>query len=211
MGGGFRKVAALTGVCVGAVLTLSACGRGPASIPARDHGADIGAASSPAGSPGASSQDRADADLRVATTRDDPRDAPIPLINGKPMWAANKRHTAEENARYQFSRDGADFGARDVDDFVAKAHAFVDRPPSGAETLTRHNGDKLIYDAKANVFAVVSRDGAPRTMFKPRDGGAYWAEQKQRAAEDASGGGGQGDRRYGSYRSHRSSGADDQG
>jgi pyocin large subunit-like protein len=207
MGGGFRRVAAWAGVCVGALLALSACGKGPASIPARDHGADLGAASSP----GASSQDHADADLRVATTRDDPRDAPIPLVNGKPMWAANKRHTAEENARYQFSRDGADFGARDLDDFVAKAHAFVDKPPTGAETLTRHNGDKLIYDAKANVFAVVSREGAPRTMFKPRDGAAYWAEQKQRAAEDASGDGGQGDRRYGSSRSHRSSRDDDNG
>ena len=210
MGGGFRRVAVWTGVCASALLALSACDRGPASIPARDHGANLGAASSPTGPSGAGS-DRADADLRVATTRDDPRDAPIPLVNGKPMWAANKRHTAEENARYQFSRDGADFGARDLDDFVAKAHAFVDKPPGGAETLTRRNGDKLIYDAKANVFAVVSREGAPRTMFKPRDGGAYWAEQKQRAAEDASGGGSQGDRRYGSSHGRRSAKDDDQG
>jgi hypothetical protein len=28
---------------------------------------------------------------------------------------------------------------------------------------------------------VVSRDGVPKTMFKPRDGAAYWAQQKERA------------------------------
>ena len=68
----------------------------------------------------------------MATTTDDPRAAPVPLVHGKPMWAANWRHTAEENARYQFARDGADFDARDVDDYVAKVHAFIDTPPREA-------------------------------------------------------------------------------
>ena len=44
----------------------------------------------------------------------------------------------------------------------------------------RANGDTLIYDPKANVFAVRSKAGAPRTMFKPDDGMAYWQEQKAR-------------------------------
>jgi hypothetical protein len=106
--------------------------------------------------------------------------AATPEVNGKPMWAANRRHSAAENAQYQFSRNGQDFGAQSETDYVTKVHAFVDSPPSGAETLDRNNGDRLIYDAKSNTFAVVSRDGAPRTMFKPRDGAAYWTEQKQR-------------------------------
>ena len=207
MGVGSGKVGVLfAAVCV-AALALSACDKGPSSIPARGH--DASAAIAPAAEPSAGS-DRADAGQRAATTGGDPRDAPIPLVDGKPMWAPNKRHTAEENARYQFARDGADFGARDVNDFVAKAHAFVDRPPSGAETLKRGNGDKLIYDPKANIFAVVSRDGAPRTMFKPRDGAAYWQEQKDRVAEDAAGGGDRGGR-YAGGRSRRSGGDDDQG
>jgi pyocin large subunit-like protein len=193
-----------------ALLALAACDRGPASIPARDHGASLGAA--PTAAMGSGGADRADADLRVATTRDDPRSAPVPLIHGKPMWAANRRHTAEENARYQFARDGADFGAHDVDDFVAKTHAFVDSPPKGVQTLTRSNGDRLLYDPKANVFAVVSRDGAPRTMFKPRDGAAYWDEQKQRLADDAGSGDGQGGGGHDSDRRRsRRSGDDDQG
>jgi pyocin large subunit-like protein len=113
----------------------------------------------------------------------------VKLVHGKPMWAANRRHSADENAEYQFDRDGADFGARSVDDFVTKVHAFVDHPPAGAQTLVRTNGDKLIYDSKANVFAVVTKDGAPRTMFKPRDGAAYWDQQKERVAEEGKDGG----------------------
>jgi pyocin large subunit-like protein len=211
MGLGSEKVGLFAAISGAAVLVLAGCDRGPASIPARDHG--TGAAATPAAAQ-AGGSDRADADLRVATTRDDPLTAPVPLVRGKPMWAANRRHTAEENARYQFARDGADFGARDVDDYVAKAHAFVDSPPHGVQTLTRNNGDRLLYDPKANVFAVVSRDGAPRTMFKPRDGAAYWQEQKQRLADDASGGDRQAGGRHDGYRSReRRSGdsADDQG
>lgn len=185
MGVGKDRFWALAGVCSAALLALSACDRGPASIPARDHSASLGAQTAAGALSVPSGSDRVDANLRVATDREDPRSAPVPLVDGKPMWAANRRHTAEENARYEFSRDGADFGARDVDDYVAKAHAFVEKPPAGVLTLTRNNGDKLLYDPKANVFAVVSREGAPRTMFKPRDGAAYWDEQKQRLAEEA--------------------------
>lgn len=215
MGVGHVKFGLFAAVGAAAVLTLSGCDRGPASIPARDHGAALNAQPATASAGASSGSDRVDADLRVATTREDPRSAPVPLVHGKPMWAANRRHTAEENARYEFARDGADFGARDVDDYVAKAHAFVDSPPHGVQTLTRKNGDRLLYDPKANVFAVVSRDGAPRTMFKPRDGSAYWQEQKQRLADDAKDGGDQGGSRRGDgYRSRnrRSGGdSDDQG
>jgi pyocin large subunit-like protein len=112
----------------------------------------------------------------------DLRDAPIPEIDGKPMWSASRRYSAQENAQRAYDRNGEAFGARDVDDFVRKAHAFVDAPPKGALTLTRANGDRLIYDPKANVFAVVTRAGAPRTMFKPDDGMAYWQEQVDREA-----------------------------
>ena len=134
------------------------------------------------------------------------------MVHGKPIWAANRRHSADENAQYQFNRDGADFGARSVDDFVTKVHAFVDHPPASAASLVRSNGDKLIYDSKSNVFAVVSKDGAPRTMFKPRDGAAYWDEQKSREAERAKDGGSNGGGYRGGYRSRgANSGQDDQG
>ena len=124
-----------------------------------------------------------------ASSTGDPRDAPVPLVNGKPMWAANKRHTALENAAYQFNKNGKDFGAATQQDYVAKVHAFLESPPAGVQTIKRSNGDSLIYDAKANVFAVMSSAGAPRTMFKPRDGAAYWRQQQERQAKADAGGG----------------------
>ena len=180
------------------LMALSACDGGSAT-PARDHAASVGTRSTTAYSDSGARSDRVSADAA------DPRREPVRLVHGKPMWAANRRHSADENAEYQFNRDGADFGAKSVDDFVAKTHAFVDRPPASALTLTRNNGDKLIYDPKANVFAVVSKEGAPRTMFKPRDGAAYWDEQKQREADRANGGGSS---NGGYHRSYRARGSD---
>ncbi|MDB5455720.1 MAG: hypothetical protein JWP92_1305, partial [Caulobacter sp.] len=102
------------------------------------------------------------------------------------MWAANQRRTAEENAQRGFERNGQAFGAATVDDYVRAAHAFVANPPKGAATLERGNGDRLIYDPKGNVFAVVTKAGAPRALFKPDDGAAYWAQQKAREAQRTS-------------------------
>jgi len=113
----------------------------------------------------------------------DPRDLPVPQIDGKPMWAANRQHTAEENAEYQFGKNGGDFGAGSETDYVTKVHAFIERPPRDLQTLDRTNGDKLEYDAKGNTFVVIAKNGAPRTMFKPRDGAAYWSQQKDREAK----------------------------
>lgn len=107
---------------------------------------------------------------------------PVRELDGRPIWSASRRGTAEENAQRAFDRNGAAFGARNLDDFIRKAHAFVEKPPAGTETLTRRNGDVLLYDPKGNVFVVAAKDGAPRTMFKPDEGAAYWQEQKDREA-----------------------------
>ncbi len=106
------------------------------------------------------------------------------------MWSDNRRHTAEENADYHFHHDGPDFGAASEKDYVAKVHQFIEHPPGDVQTISRSNGDKLLYDPKTNTFAVERKDGAPRTMFKPHDGEAYWKEQEAKAAsgDDSYGG-----------------------
>ena len=105
--------------------------------------------------------------------------ASVRRISGRPMWADSRRYSAQENAAYQFEQHGEELGARDLDDFLAKAHRFVNRPPEGAATLVRANGDKLIYDEASGLFGVARDAGAPRTVFKPRDGAAYWAQQQR--------------------------------
>ncbi|WP_425995182.1 hypothetical protein [Caulobacter sp. DWR1-3-2b1] len=151
-------------------LFLAACDGGASAVPAPKAGERRASAETTEAPTSSSSSAR----------RDDPRDAPVRQVSGKPFWAANRTRTAEENAERAFERNGEAFGAVTVDDYVEVAHKFVGNPPKGVETLKRANGDTLIYDPKGNVFAVVSREGAPRALFKPDDGAAYWDTQKTR-------------------------------
>jgi len=166
-----QAAAALIAV-VGGAAVLAACDSGPSALPARDHS-------------------RAAMDEAARQVAERPRTlerraaADTPTIDGKAIWAANRKHTAQENAEYQFGRNGEAFGAKSLDVFVAKAHGFVTDPPKGVLTLKRANGDRLLYDPKGNVFAVATKDGVPRTMFKPDDGQAYWEKQKAREAQYA--------------------------
>ncbi|WP_374513437.1 S-type pyocin family protein [Brevundimonas sp.] len=109
--------------------------------------------------------------------------APAEVAEPPPAMTANRRETVDEKIVRLFERNGADFEARSAADYLDKVRAFTSRPPAGTERVERANGDVLLYQASTNTFAVVSRDGAPRTMFKPDDGAAYWAEQKARAPD----------------------------
>jgi pyocin large subunit-like protein len=200
--------AGMAALLAGAAIVLGGCDGGSATA-ARDHTAGPAAADTTVADNGHSVLNARDSG--DGADRDDARREPVALVDGKPMWAANRRHTAQENANYQFERDGADFGASNLQDFVAKAHAFTSAPPKDALTLMRSNGDKLLYDPAHNVFAVVTKDGAPRTMFKPAAGRAYWDQQVQRQAD----GGDRSDQNNGSRsysrRSTSRDSSDDQG
>ena len=160
-----------------ALVLLAACER-PSAVAKKED-----APASTASSPGS--------ETRTA------RDEPVREIDGKPIWSASRKGSAEENAQRSFERNGEAFGAKNLDDFVRKAHAFVEDPPAGVQRLTRSNGDVLLYDPKANVFAVATKAGTPRTMFKPDEGGAYWDEQKTREARRQAAGSDRGDRASG--------------
>ena len=162
---GMRKAAAFATAAL-AMMVLAGCDNGPSAVGSKQA----------AGSQMASAQ----APDAGAPAQVDHRKDPVKLVGGKPVWAASRRYSAEESAQHAYDRNGDAFGARTLDDYVDKAHAFVEHPPKGVETLTRANGDTLFYDAKANVFAVADKAGAPRTMFKPDDGASYWQEQKDR-------------------------------
>lgn len=153
---------------VGALaLTLAACDNGPSAVaPQQAAGTQMATAAPDAGAAKAPHVDH--------------RKDSVKLVDGKPMWSASRRYSAEQNAERAFTRNGEAFGADTLDQFVEKAHAFVEAPPKGTLTYVRGNGDKLFYDPKGNVFAVATKDGAPRTMFKPDEGRAYWDEQMAR-------------------------------
>lgn len=159
------------------LLALVGCDDRLAMQPAREHATEFAATTAPApvASPAMERSERAASADRPA--RAERVSAPVRLVSGKPAWADNRQHTAEENIRYQFEQHGRELGARNVDDFVARAHRFVNTPPDGALTLTRANGDRLLFDERSGLFGVVRSDGAPRTVFKPETGKAYWDEQ----------------------------------
>ncbi len=164
-------------------MSLSACDGAPSAIPSRDHSASAGVDRRLADAASQDAETRSEARFSTASTSERgairAAAAETPLFHGKPIWAANKNHTGQENADYHFKRDAEVFGAATEDEFLTKVHAFIDNPPAGVLTLTRSNGDRLMYDPKGNVFAVADKDGAPRTLFKPRDGKAYWAQQEE--------------------------------
>jgi len=47
-------------------------------------------------------------------------------------------------------------------------------PPKGTLSKLRSNGDKILYNEKSNIFGVMTKDGVPRTMFRPDDGIKYF-------------------------------------
>jgi hypothetical protein len=145
-----------------ALLGLAACGNGGSAVETRDRAAD-GAEAVLTSAAGAAA---------------DAADAPE---KPKPVLTANRRETVDAKTARLFETNGADFGAASAEDYLAKVQAFTTRPPAGTERVERPNGDVLLYQASTNTFAVVSREGVAKTMFKPRDGAAYWAEQKAAA------------------------------
>jgi pyocin large subunit-like protein len=165
---GTKQALAWMAACAAAAL-VAGCDNGPSAVAPQAAGTQMAYADAP----------RARESTDAADGVDHRKD-PVRKLDGKPLWASSRRHSAEDSARYAYDRNGAAFSARNLEDYVRKAHAFVEHPPRGVETLTRANGDTLFYDTKANVFAVADKSGAPRTMFKPDDGAAYWQAQKDR-------------------------------
>lgn len=167
---------------ISAIALLSACDNGPSAVSKKAAGAEVATANAPDRS---YSSDRGGG-YDNAPKVDHRKDEVAKADDGKPVWAPSKRFSASEGAQRQFERDGEAFDAKTVDQFVKKAHAFVGHPPKGTLTLTRKNGDILFYDPKGNIFAVSNKEGAPRTMFKPDEGMAYWEKQKDREAHSPS-------------------------
>ena len=149
----------------GALLGVSACGNGDSAVETRDRAASGTEAVLTASGGGPAAAEASPANVQEA----------------KPVLTANRRETVDAKVTRLFERNGADFGSRTPQDYLARVEAFTARPPAGTDRVERPNGDVLLYQASTNTFAVVSRDGVAKTMFKPRDGVAYWAEQKDRA------------------------------
>lgn len=144
------------------VFAVTACDNGPSAVETRDR---TGVAET----------------TLAAATGATSAEAATPEVTAKPLLTANRRETVDAKITRLYQRNGAAFGARSPEDYLARIKTFTEGSPAGVEKVSRPNGDTLFYQASTNTFAVVSRDGTPRTMFKPDDGPTYWAQQKDRA------------------------------
>ena len=179
----FRTSSALLSGGLVLALSLAACER-PSAVASRSAPASGSEqAYAAAGSPDPGGREGRAYAAGPVPRSEDRAEAPAPLLDGRPIWTASRRGGAEENARKAFARNGESFGAPNLDAYVRKARAFIEAPPSGAQRLTRRNGDVLMYHPGSNTFAVASRDGTPRAFFQPDDGPAYWEVQKARESQ----------------------------
>ena len=145
-----------------AALITAGCGNGDSAVETRDRSAEA-------------------PDTVLARASLDESSASTTVTDTKPVLTANRRETVDAKTARLFQTNGADFDSATPEAYLAKVEQFTRNPPAGTDRVERPNGDVLLYQASTNTFAVVSRDGVPKTMFKPRDGASYWAEQKERA------------------------------
>ncbi|WP_072037747.1 S-type pyocin domain-containing protein [Enterobacter sp. Bisph1] len=98
-----------------------------------------------------------------------------------PIWTKTKAAAPVENAYGHWVKHGHEFQDKSFNnskEYVDATHDFVRTPPAGTLTKVRQNGDVMYYHPATNTFSVKTKDGVPKTMFKPNGGLEYWEKQK---------------------------------
>ena len=99
--------------------------------------------------------------------------------NKKINWSTTKSLSAEENAMEHWIKHSDEFPEfKDLNQYIDATQNFITNPPNGTLIKTRNNGDIIYYDQLNNIFAIKNKDGAPKTMFKPKERKDYFDRQK---------------------------------
>jgi filamentous hemagglutinin len=94
------------------------------------------------------------------------------------IWSSTNKLSAVRNAFAHWLKHGREFpNLQNAKQYVEEAIEFVTHPPAGTLSKLRANGDTVLYNPATNTFAVKTAAGAPRTMFKPSGGMAYFNGQ----------------------------------
>lgn len=63
-------------------------------------------------------------------------------------------------------------------EYARGTRKLLNDPPAGTRVAKRRrDGATLLYDPETNRFGVKHSDGTSGTMFRPKDGIAYWNRQ----------------------------------
>lgn len=84
------------------------------------------------------------------------------------LWTGTKGRTPAQNAYRHWKDHRSDFpNLKNAAQYQKAANRFLNSPPAGTLTKTRADGDIIRYNPRTNTFAVMTKGGVPRTMFKP--------------------------------------------
>jgi hypothetical protein len=93
---------------------------------------------------------------------------------GKKIWSSTNKRTSVQNAFKHWKDHRSEFPE------LCNAKQYVERSRSlflhSEKTLTkvRNNGEILHYQPISNTFGAFTKDGVPKTMFRPLKGIHYW-------------------------------------
>ncbi len=91
------------------------------------------------------------------------------------VWTKGPKFNGVENAFSHWKKHGKTFPElNNAKEYVEKAKSFFTNPPSGTISKMRPNGEQLLYNPKTNIFGVKTKNGLPKTMFRPKSGQGYW-------------------------------------
>jgi RHS repeat-associated protein len=106
------------------------------------------------------------------------------LGRGNPIAAANRyapKDFAQGQLERHFNKHASEWGAGNITQagYLKRARDLLGRDIGGdiLGQVRAEGGDILRYNARTNEFAVGAADGTIRTMFRPKEGIAYWLKQ----------------------------------
>jgi hypothetical protein len=118
---------------------------------------------------------------RASVARTPPRSTiagrPATLVRRQGHVGGQRKYSAEEAPSGLRAQRQA-FGAKTVDQFVEKAHAFVEHPPQGSLTLIAAQRRHLHLRSQVQHLRRGQQGGPRKAMFKPDDGMAYWQNRR---------------------------------
>jgi pyocin large subunit-like protein len=93
---------------------------------------------------------------------------------GRQIWSSTNKKTSVQNAFKHWKDHKNEFPELfNAKQYVERSHSLFQH---SEKTLTkiRSNGEILYYQPTSNTFGAFTKDGVPKTMFRPRDGIYYW-------------------------------------
>ncbi len=115
-------------------------------------------------------------EVSPATTPSPAREGRDAVRTVSPTRAPPTRQTWGQVASLQdhFDRHGADFAARDPDDYARQAWEFLQRARrEGLPAKIDDDGVVRIFDSRTGAFAAYNRNGTTKTYFKPNSRGYF--------------------------------------